>query len=259
MLTSCLCKSSDFDTNTFKELVNELKEGFQYHRKLWEYVMVTQALKERGCLTEGKMGLGFAVGQEQLPAFFAKSGCKITATDLDTDDERSKKWQETNQLAETQFLNKKGICPEDIFSKNVTYRPVDMNIIPDDLRDFDFTWSDCSFEHLGSIQNGLDFMLNQMKTLKKSGWAVHTTELNLSSDDKTLDSGSTVIFRKKDIKWLINELEKQGHYIVPMNWELDYTEIDTSVDTPPYTGKYHLKLNLAGFTSTSIMIIIQKK
>jgi hypothetical protein len=242
----------------FKELIPALGEGFQYHRKLWEWVIVTQALKERGCLSGGKRGLGFAVGQEQLPAFFAKNGCIITATDLDTNDERSKKWQETNQLAKTQFLNKKGICPEDTFKKNVTYRPVDMNIIPDDLKEFDFTWSDCSFEHLGSIQNGLDFILNQMKTLKTGGWAVHTTELNLSSNNQTLDSGSTVLFRKKDIEWLINELEKQGNYVSPMNWELDNTEIDTNVDIPPYTGKYHLKLNLAGFVSTSIMIIIQK-
>jgi hypothetical protein len=38
-------------------------------------------------LQPGRTGLGFAVGAEKLPALFASRGCRITATDLPSDDE----------------------------------------------------------------------------------------------------------------------------------------------------------------------------
>jgi len=69
----------------------------------------------------------------------------------------------------------KQICPANIFKKNVEYRSVDMNDIPSDLKNYDFTWSACAFEHLGSIDSGLEFVCNQMKTLKNGGWAIHTS------------------------------------------------------------------------------------
>lgn len=259
MLTSCLCRSSDFIKPFYKEILTEIKENHDLHRKIWEYVMVAQALKERGCLAEGKRGLGFAVGTEPLPAYFAKLGVKVTATDLDITDERSKVWGDTNQLlTAVENLNNRGICPPDDFKKNVEYRAVDMNKIPEDLKDYDFNWSDCSFEHTGSIQSGLDFVLNQMKTLKDGGWAVHTTELNLTSNSNTIESGTTVLFRRKDIKWLINQLRSRGHLVERMNWKLDNTPADNLVDTPPYKQLPHLKINVGGYVTTSIMLIIQK-
>ncbi|HZI52320.1 MAG TPA: hypothetical protein VFD56_01350, partial [Chitinophagaceae bacterium] len=51
----------------------------------------------------------------------------------------------------------KKLCDEDLFRKSVVYRAVDMNKIPGDLVDFDFNWSSCSFEHLGSIEKGMRF------------------------------------------------------------------------------------------------------
>ena len=34
---------------------------------------------------------------------------------------------------------------------------------------FDFVWSACAFEHLGSILNGLEFVVNSVKCLKPGG------------------------------------------------------------------------------------------
>ncbi len=84
-----------------------------------------------------------------------------------------------------------------------------MNDIPGDLEGFDFNWSSCSFEHLGSIEKGINFLMNQLKTLKPGGWAVHTTEFNVSSDDKTIESGDTVVYRKKDIEKAVAISEKK--------------------------------------------------
>ena len=38
------------------------------------------------------------------------------------------------------------------------YREVDMRAIPTDLRGFDFAWSSCALEHLGSLGAGMAFV-----------------------------------------------------------------------------------------------------
>ena len=110
-------------------------------------------------------------------------------------------WETADQLCfGLDSLNKRRLCTDEVLQRQVSYRPVDMNKIPDDLRNFDFNWSSCSFEHLGSIEKGLTFLKNQLKTLKPGGWAVHTTEYNISSNDQTLDNANTVVFRIRNIK-----------------------------------------------------------
>lgn len=259
MLRSCLCKASHFNKKFFDPIAFEIREAKKLHRKLWEYVMVLQALKERGMIAEGKKGLGFAVGQEPLPAYLAKYGCEILATDISPEDKRSKAWGKTGQLLTSlNVLNERGICDPKRFKKLVKYKAVDMNKIPKNLKNFDFTWSDCSFEHLGSIRNGIDFMLNQMECLKPGGWAVHTTEINLSSKVYTLDSGATVLFRKIDILEIIQKLKEKGHRVERMNWSLGISKNDRYVDKAPYHASPHLKLELGGYTTTSIMLIVEK-
>lgn len=133
-----------------------------------------------------------------------------------------------------------------------------MNAISPELHGgFDFTWSSCCFEHLGSIEHGLRFVEESIKLLKPGGIAVHTTEFNLSSNDETVSEGGCVIFRRRDIDRLAQRLTAQGHRIC-----LDYTEgtspADLHVDVPPYTANPHLRLLLQGFVSTSIGLIVQK-
>ena len=51
-------------------------------------------------LAPGRRGLGFAVGREHLPAFFAALGVAVVATDLDgRDDTRAREWVDTDQHA----------------------------------------------------------------------------------------------------------------------------------------------------------------
>ena len=51
------------------------------HRKMWEWLFIAEALRERGLLGPGRRGLGFGVGQEPLVALFAAQGCDVVATD----------------------------------------------------------------------------------------------------------------------------------------------------------------------------------
>ncbi|MBN8783183.1 MAG: methyltransferase type 11 [Terrimonas ferruginea] len=254
-----LCKARDWHTEWFKRWVKELNEPARYHRKQWEFVYVMQALWERGCIAQGKKGLVFAVGTEPGPSIFANYGCDILATDIFPEQGKEKGWENGDQLCfGVESLNKRGLTDDATLNKHVSYRAVDMNNIPEDLRGFDFNWSSCSFEHLGSIDLGLAFLKNQLKTLKRGGWAVHTTEFNISSNDKTLDTGSTVIFRMRDLEQLAEELRREGHLVEEFDYSLGGLPEDYAVDVFPHSEDVHLKLQLNEFTVTSIGIIIQK-
>jgi hypothetical protein len=210
-------------------------------------------------LERGRKGLGFGVGKEPLPSLFAAYGCNITATDISPDTEQGQLWQKSNSnLSKLDDLLFKKVCPPDEFHKNVSYRAVDMNSIPPDLRGFDFTWSSCAFEHLGSIQNGIDFILNQMECLKNGGWAVHTTEFNLSSNECTLEADDLVFFRRKDIERIVKTLTERGHFVEELDTSIGYSENDFKVDVYPYSVNERIRIRMGNNVSTSILLIIRK-
>lgn len=259
-LCSCLAAVDHLESPAFRHWTEALGLRWRRHRKLWEFCFICQALYERGMLERGRRGLGFAVGEEALPALFASRGCEIVATDLDATDERSGPWAETGQLADSiEKLERPDICAPEDFARLVRFRAVDMNRIPHDLKEFDFTWSSCSFEHCGSIALGSEFLIKQMDCLKPGGVAVHTTEFNLTSNEDTLTEGWTVIFRQRDIDDIIRELERRGHHVEPVCYALGSTAGDKFVDVFPYGDEPHMKLLIEDrFVSTSIGLIIRK-
>jgi 2-polyprenyl-3-methyl-5-hydroxy-6-metoxy-1,4-benzoquinol methylase len=228
------------------------------HRKLWEWVFILEALRERGMLTAGRRGLGFGVGQDPLAAVFASYGVSIVATDADEQIAEAGGWHETGQHASSLAdLNRHRFCDEASFNRLVAYRTVDMNNIPSDLRDFDFTWSSCAFEHLGSLDHGLQFVLRQMDCLKPGGFAVHTTEYNVSSNRATIEEGQTVLYRRQDIERLVSALGEDNH-VIDVDYTTGRTPADLHVDEPPYTGETHLKIRMSAFVITSLALIIEK-
>jgi SAM-dependent methyltransferase len=255
-----LCKAKDWQAGWFKRWCKEMNDPIRFHRKQWEFVYVMQALWERECIAKGKKGLVFAVGTEPGPSIFANYGCDILATDILPEQGKEKGWTEGDQLCfGIESLNKRGLCDDETLRRHVRYRPVDMNNIPSDLKGFDFNWSSCSFEHLGSIEKGLNFLKNQLRTLKPGGWAVHTTEFNISSNDVTLDNADTVVFRMQDLEKLAKELRRKGHFVEELDYSLGGLPEDFNVDVWPHKEDVHLKLQLNEFVVTSIGLIIQKK
>jgi len=255
-----LCKAEDIHSIWYSRWCNELREEPRYHRKQWEYAYIMQALWERGCIGEGKKGLVFAAGTEPLPSVFANLGCHILATDIFPEEGIEKGWTNGDQLCfGVESLNTRKLCDDAIMKERVQYRAVDMNDIPDDLGQFDFNWSSCSFEHLGTIEKGLSFLKEQMKTLKPGGWAVHTTEYNISSNDLTQDNNDTVIFRHRDIEKVINELREAGHFVEETDYSLGGMPADFQVDVVPHVQDVHLKLQIDEFVVTSLGIIVRKK
>ncbi len=99
-----------------------------------------------------------------------------------------------------------------------------------------------------------------MKYLRPGGVAVHTTEFNLTSNDKTIDSGGFVIYRKCDIEALDRHLRSNRCGLEPVDFYGGSHQFDLDYDTEPYfkNGKPHVKLQLGSFVSTSILLVIHK-
>jgi hypothetical protein len=156
------------------------------------------------------------------------------------------------------------------FAQNASLRTVDMNAIPYDLRDFDFCWSICAVEPLGSISHGLDFLENCLETLKPGGVSVHTTEYNFFSDTETLESGPTVLFLRRHLEEIAARLRAKGHHVAELDFDTGGGPIDTYIDLPPYPSDIpahlstwnkqvpHLKLALGGYASTCFGLIVRK-
>jgi hypothetical protein len=133
-----------------------------------------------------------------------------------------------------------------------------MNNVDPNLTGFDFCWSSCALEHLGSLRAGMDFIIRSIETLRPGGIAIHTTEYNVESDDETLDNNWTVLYRRMDMNVLQAELTALGHTMEPFTVAPVLGPMDVHVDMPPYLHNPHLKLLLEGHVTTSCGIIVRR-
>lgn len=253
------CTQTQMESDIYKSWCSKIKELPKMHRKQWEFVYILQVLSMHSMVGEGKSGLGFGVGEEPLAAYFASQGAKILATDLEPSRASEAGWVATDQhAASKESLNSRRICPPEAFEKLVEFRFMDMNHIDLQLQEsFDFCWSACALEHLGSIQHGLSFIENSIQCLKPGGIAVHTTEFNCHSNNSTLDDASTVLFRRRDFQHLARRLQRKGCQII-LNFDLGNLPLDQYYDLPPYSFDRHLKLRIAEWTTTSFGFVVKK-
>jgi len=193
MLTSMVCRYADFRAPWYKEqelsllirrvMADHSAARFDFvNRKFWEWCAIAQALDERALLRAGKTGLGFAVGREPLAAHFAARGVRVLATDL-APEMSEPGWLATNQhAASKQALFQPLLVHPDVFDQRVTFQPADMRTLDGLQPGYDFLWSSCALEHLGTLRAGVDFIVRSARLLKPGGVAVHTTEFNVGSD-----------------------------------------------------------------------------
>ena len=259
---SSRCRYQDWEQPFFIEWCCKMRAPMLLHRKQWEHVFIAEALRERGALQWGRRGLALGAGGEVLPIVFTEIGCQITATDL------LNPWipHPAHPLAASSLV------------PTITTACVDMRAIPESYHEqYDFVWSACALDHLGSIEAGLQFIERSLDVLRPGGWAVHTTELNVDSPDETIEEGPTVFFREKDFRELeLRFVESGVGDMVPLDLEPGTHVFDQLVDTPPYGGvlkqdikewngtefvgdKTHLVLQSGAFRVTSTGIIAQKK
>lgn len=254
------CSAADFLHPRYHEICAMLCAPPVLHRKMWEWVFVVHHLLRSGVVGAGRRGLVFGVGNEALPAFFAGRGANVVATDAPPQIGQAAGWVETGQHAASRdILRQPSLCADGLFDDRVTYRYCDMNAIDADLSGFDFTWSSCCFEHLGSLDAGMQFVINSVeRCLKPGGVAVHTTELNVSSDDATIDLGPTVLYRRRDMLRLVETLRERGHEVQPFIHAPDAHTLDFHVDVAPYVHDPHIKLEIGAYVSTSVGIVVRR-
>lgn len=254
---SQMCTQKQVDSRAYHRWCEEMREPPRYHRKQWEFCYILEALAEAGLLEPGCRGLGFGVGKEPLSALFASRGCDIVATDQPVRLPAAAKWARTRQHATSaDSLNDHRLCDPGLFAQRVTFAEVDMNHVPDHLHDFDFVWSACALEHLGSQAAGCCFIRRTLELLRPGGISVHTTEFNCSSDEETVEAGPTVYYRRRDIVELAEALAGEGHEMI-LNFHPGSGELDGHVDVEPFT-ETHLKLLSDGCVATSFGLIIRK-
>ncbi|MBY0432044.1 MAG: class I SAM-dependent methyltransferase, partial [Rhodospirillales bacterium] len=259
-ITSQLCTHDQFFEDIYLHWCAVLRQPPMIHRKQWEFVYILEALRRHGVLVEGARGLGFGTGREPLPSVFAAHAVDVLATDAPSATIEGAGWDATRQHSTTlQDLHQETIVDKERFNRHVSFRAVDMNDLPDDLSGFDFCWSSCAFEHLGSIAHGLDFVANSLRSLRPGGIAVHTTEFNLSSNTSTVEADNLCLFRKRDIEVLVERLNAEGHWVAPVNCCPGSSPVDYYIDLPPYADSQILKIMINNYITTSIGIIIRKK
>ena len=260
--SSTLCQQAHFGLDQYRFWAKTLKDKPQYQRKQWEFIYIAQVLFERGFLLAGKRGLVFGAGREPLPSLFASFGVEIVASDQSALSAAEGGWVKTNQHTfDLSALNSRGICTQRMFDELVSFEEVDMNDVPASLDGrFDFCWSACSLEHLGSLRQGLNFIRRAMAVLQPGGLAVHTTEFNLTSNTHTIESEDLSLFRRRDIEQLLAELTSEGFLVSPIDWSAGEGFAETVVDLPPFDGRGepHLRLKIGDYTSTSIGIIVER-
>ncbi len=265
---------ADMESPWFAHWCAELKAQPLYHRKLWEFAFLLQALYEHGLLREGVKGIGFGCGREPLASYIASQGKDAVVTDLAPEKAAGLGWMDTAQHATTLAMSSyPDIVSPELFQKHVKHRYVDMNHIPNLDEEYDFCWSVCAMEHVGSIALGLDFVERSLSVLRTGGLAIHTTEFNyLSKDDTVEQSPSTVLFLRKHFEQLAERLLHQGHKMLGPDFHVGDGVLDRYIDLPPFFLKEnartaeqwgnvhpaHLKLAVDRYACTCYGILVEK-
>jgi len=271
-LASKPATQADLESDWVAYWAAELKVPVLFHRKLWELAYVLQALHQHDLLREGVRGLGFGCGVEPIASYLASRGVTVTATDQSPAARQAQGWQDTSQHAASREQCYHGhLIERDAFEARVGFEFVDMARIPTHLRGYDFAWSICAFEHLGTIARGLDFIETSLDTVRPGGVSVHTTEFNFSDDQRTIDDWRTVLFQKRHFLELKARLEARGHIMAPLDFDVGDKPLDRFIDLPPYLHDWsphrrslwghdhnHIKMAFRGFACTSFGLIVQK-
>jgi len=257
------CTEEDIESDWVAFWSKELRIPVSYHRKTWELAYVPQILFNEGKLFEGSKGIGFACGEEPLPSLFAKYGARIVATDLDPNRTEAQGWIKSNQHVQSfKRLRRVDICSDESRLASIEGAYLDMNAIPASLKgQFDFCWSICSLEHLGSIALGLNFIENSLDILKPGGVSVHTMEFNVN-DGETIDNWPTVLFQRHHLVHLAAKLRTKGFEVYELDFDKGRGILDGFVDLPPYMDECHsrhahLKLSIDGFVCTSFGFVVK--
>mgnify|MGYP001182247361 CR=1 FL=1 len=255
MLSSAACNSVQLKSPSFQQWMGKLgRPSMLMHRKVWEWAFISQALEERGMLQPGRNGLAVAGGKGPLIGLYASLGCNVVAAEADREAASMSAWMAMRPSVASRGAG--SIAADDV-SRQVFFRVIDMNDFPGELEGFDFVWSSCAMQHLGSIEAASEFLSRSVRCLRPGGLAIHTTEYNFGSGEDTLDHGPTVLFRKSDIDSMVQRLRSEGHTVEPVDYDTGDAADDRVIQSPPYDAQPCLKIWVGPHPTTSLGLIIR--
>jgi len=233
------------------------------HRKLWEHAVVLhvyRTLQAARQLPVRPRVLGFGVGQEPLPSWFAAHGASVLATDKAAGTSNPG-WAATGQHASSvaDLPRLSYVSPEEMAAA-VSFCAIDMADLPSSLLhgERDMIWSCGSSEHIGGVETSLAFFARAMAALRPGGVAVHTTEYEYSHAPglPVLDTPDLVLFRDEHLSDLADRLFAQGDTLLPLDAAPGDEPADLYVDRPPYTHNPHLCVEVCGGRLTTSIALI---
>lgn len=246
-----LCKKSDLINWQAKGIFDLLNIELKLHRKYWEMGFLINSLIENNLLQKNNKGIVFGCGQEPTIPALANLGLKVTISDQPKSTGKNSGWDMTKQYCHGLEVFDKYTFPKE----NISYKEINMNEIPN-ISGYDFLWSLCSLEHLGSIENSFKFVINSMNVLKPGGLAIHTTEFNFK-EDVFRDDFQNCVFSKSLLEKLFYYLKGHGHNPYKLNFDMGDSLEDHHIDKQPFSDSLHLKLFAEGYYITSIGFIIK--
>eukprot|EP00037_Helgoeca_nana_P007904 m.71121 g.71121 ORF g.71121 m.71121 type:complete len:284 (-) comp18603_c0_seq2:17-868(-) len=262
----------EFSSEWFTKSMAAMGRQNENHRKQWELAYVLHVVTAKRLCQKGKRGLVFAVGKEILPQIFASLGCDIVATDIAVDDNPNVAagWIAGNQhaasLSALYTKGYKGVTWEDM-QRRVSFRPENMLRFSPWLQAerFDFVWSLCAIEHVGSIAGGQSTVLQSLDLLKPGGVAIHTVEFNLASNTLTKLRSDESVWRMQDVDTMRLAAINKGFVVPTRSWGAGHTHLDRTPDVCQDTGQRyrglpggHVKLECDDLIKTSYAMVFEK-
>jgi len=230
-----------------------LRERPRYHRRLWECAFVLQALFEGQALLSESKVLGLGAVDGSVISYLSRNEVRSTVL----------------SAAAPPFRD--DLTDAFTFQKNVAFRPIEEGL--KGLEGLDACWSIGQAGHMGSIRKGMDFMLETMDVLKPGGLAVHVFDFNFADDQQTIDNWPMVLFQRRHIEALAEEMRARGHEPRPLDFHVGHQPLDRFIDIPPFDNdrteafnglwrdgwqSAHLKMSVDGFAVTSFGLICRR-
>lgn len=170
---------ADFSNQEFIEAQEEFHEKGGTSRKSWEFVIMSQGLKQLGCFDGKGVALGTGCLKENLIYLYANRFGHVYATDV--------AYYDTNLLNVKPWGGEKYSLSEVYDGKDIPFDKTKLTVLPMDMMVLEFPdasmdaiWSSSSVEHCGGVGELLKCFTEAERVLKPNGVFSITTEWNLS-------------------------------------------------------------------------------
>ncbi len=170
-----LCDAKDWHDPRINYVIRHVlrQNPFLFSRQ-WQHAHVYSILARRNRLGADRRGISFGAGREPLTYAVANAVDHLLATDL-YDPEST--WRTARTADPAAFLLAEPSLPVDLARLEV--KRMDMRAIDAPEGAFDFAYSICAFEHIGTDPDFVRHLTGVRRILKPGGVYVMTTELRL--------------------------------------------------------------------------------